>query len=143
MINPLKLEEAYKEFSENFSKWVPDGIMDVNLSLLQEIGLLNCSELDPSKENITQYFQVIETAEKVTLYNEQFGIWIVPQQQQNQSVTTLTFIALLTNNRPHLELVFSTTGVYNSPKFILKILQHFLSEVIDNEAIISSIGKKQ
>jgi hypothetical protein len=40
-------------------------------------------------------------------------------------------------------LVFSTAGVYNTPKYILKVLQHFLSEVLDTEAIIIAMGKKQ
>jgi hypothetical protein len=54
---------------------------------------------------------------------------------------TMTFIALLQNTKPHLEIVFATSGVYNTPKFILKVLEHFLTEVIDTEAIISSINR--
>ena len=52
-------------------------------------------------------------------------------------------IALLQNNKPHLEIVYQTSGVYNTPRYILKVLQHFLTEVLDTEAVISSIGKKQ
>ncbi|HSX12412.1 MAG TPA: hypothetical protein VLF61_02880, partial [Rhabdochlamydiaceae bacterium] len=74
--------------------------------------------------------------------NEQFAIWIVPRVVDNIT-STLTYIALLYQNKPHLEIVFSTAGVYNTPKYILKVLQHFLIEVIDTEAIISNIGKKK
>ncbi len=143
MIDPIQLEDAYQEFSENLRKWIPDGILSVNLSLLNDIGLLNHDKLEGnSTDNLTHLFHVIETAEKVTLYNEQFAIWIVPRVVDNIT-STLTYIALLYQNKPHLEIVFSTAGVYNTPKYILKVLQHFLIEVIDTEAIISNIGKKK
>ena len=142
MINPIQLEEAYKEFSQNLTKWVPDGIIPVNLTLLHDLGLLKHAELDgTTTEHLTPFFHVIETTEKVTLFNEKFAVWIVPKVIENQSIT-LTFIALLHANKPHLELVFSSAGVYNTPKYILRILQHLLQEVIDTETIIDSIEKK-
>lgn len=146
MINPSLLEEAFKEFSLNFQKWVPDGVIDVNLNLLQELGLLKHIELEQtSTDDLMNYFHVIETPDKVTLFNEQFAVWIVPKMV-NETPTTWTYVALIPKGQqpplqPHLELVFSTEGVYNTPKFILKVLQHFLSEVVDTEAIISSIEK--
>jgi len=142
MINPTQLEEAYKNFTDNFNKLVPDGVIPVNLPLLSEIGLLNHTEIDNnSGDTLTQSFNVIEANDKVTLYNHQFAIWIVPQMVEHHPLT-LTFISLLIQDKPHLEIVFSTSGVYNTPKYILKVLQHFLKEVIDTEAIISAIGKK-
>lgn len=144
MINPIQLEEAYKEFTQNFNKWVPDGVLSVNLSLLHELGLLDNAQFEQTTttDHLSQYFHVVETDDKVTLFNEQFAIWIVPKLLDNNP-TTLTFIALLNANKPHLEIVFSTMGVYNSPKYILKVLQHFLTEVLDTEALISAIGKKK
>lgn len=144
MISPVELEEAFKEFSENFVKWVPDGVIPVNLTLLHELGLLHHAHFEQgASENFAQFFHVVETQEKVTLYNQQFAVWIVPKVIDEQP-TTLTFIALLNNGtKPHLEIVFSTAGVYNTPKYILKVLQHFISEVLDTEAVISSIGKKK
>jgi hypothetical protein len=144
MINPAELEEAYKEFSENFGKWVPDGVISVDLSLLHDLGLINHEQFEQgTNDSFAQFFHVLETQEKVTLFNQQFAVWIVPKVIEEQP-TTLTFIALLVNNaKPHLEIVFSTAGVYNTPKYILKVLQHFISEVLDTEAVISSIGKKK
>ncbi len=144
MINPTQLDDAYREFSSDLGKWVPDGVMDVNLSLLNELGLLDSAQLaDGTSDQVTQSFHVVETNEKVTLYNQQFAIWVVPKLVDDVP-QTMTYIALLNNssNKPHLEIVFSTTGVYNTPKYILKVLQHFLTEVQDTEAVISSIGKK-
>ena len=142
MINPIKLEDAYKEFSQNLKKWVPDGVISVNLGLLNDLGLLNNSYLEQAPpENISHFFHVLESPDKITLFNDQFAIWIVPKSEES-SASTLTFIALLNKNSPHLEIVFSTSGVYNSPKYILKILQHFLSDVTDTEATIASMKKE-
>jgi hypothetical protein len=143
MINPLKLEESFQEFSQNLQKWIPDGIISVNLGVLNELGLLDNTHLEQATpENLSHFFHVVETPEKITLFNEQFAIWIVPKSEET-SPSTLTFIALVNANKPHLEIVISTSGVYNSPKYILKVLQHFLSDVIDTEATIAAIDKKQ
>lgn len=140
-IDPIRLEEAFKEFTDNFQKWMPDGIISVNLNVLNQLGLLNHKDFEPASiDSLTHYFHVMETPDKVTLFNDRFAVWIVPKMVDN-SPTTLTFIALLPNNKPHLEIVFSTEGVYNTPKYILKILQHFLTEVNDTETIISNIDK--
>jgi hypothetical protein len=142
MLNPSQLEDAYKDFTQNFQKRAPDGVINVNLAVLHELGLLNHANFEQAPaDSLMHYFHVVETPDKVTLFNEQFAIWIVPKMVDD-SPSTLTFIALLLNNKPRLEIVFSTAGVYNTPKYILKILQHFLTEVIDTESIISSMGKK-
>lgn len=140
-MSPSQLEEAFAEFSQNLTKHAPDGIITVDLTMLHQLGLLKYDKLsrETTHEDLMHYFHVLETADKVTLFNKQFVIWILPKT--NDSIPlTLTFIALFQNEKPHLELVFSTAGVYNSPKFILKVLEYFLSEVTDTEAIISSIN---
>ena len=144
MINPSILEEAYQEFSKDLSKWAHDGVIQVDMKLLSDLGFLNSAELEQSITDayINQHSHLIETPDKVTLFNDQFAIWIVPELLDDIPTTT-TFIALLQHNRPHLEIVYTTSGVYNTPKYILKILQHFLAEVQDTEAVISAIGKKQ
>jgi len=143
MVNPVVLEESYNEFMKDLTKWIPDGVIDVNLKLLDEMGLLTENELanDESQDHFPHYFHVVETPDKVTLFNHQFAVWITPQVI-NQIPCTLTLIGLVQTEKPHLELGFTTSGVYNTPKFVLRILRFFLSEVIDTEAIISSIDKK-
>ena len=142
MLTPAQFEEAFIEFSQNLQKHAPDGVITVDLNLLYELGLLQNGKFDESAstDELMHYFHILETADKVTLFNEQFVVWILPKVVQEIPLT-LTFIARLQMTKPNLELVFSTTGVYNSPKFILKVLEHFLTEVIDTEAIISSINK--
>lgn len=142
MMSPTQLEEAFSEFSQNLPKHAPDGLIEVDLKLLNDLNLLKHDKFDQTTTNddLMHYFHVHETADKVTLFNEQFAVWILPKMH-NETSLTLTFIALVQNNKPHLELVYSTAGVYNTPKFILKILEHFLTEVIDTEALISSINR--
>src|SRR3569832_1156263 len=141
-MSPSQLEEAFTEFSQNLTKHAPDGVIAVDLNMLYDLGLLKHEKFDQttSHEELMHYFHVLETADKVTLFNEQFVIWILPKMIQETSLT-MTFIALLQNTKPKLKLEYSTSGVYNTPKFILKILEHFLTEVIDTEAIISSINR--
>jgi hypothetical protein len=142
MVNPEELEHSFKEFNDNLQKWVPDGVLPVNLTLLHELGLLDHAQFEQGPpEQLMHYFHVIETPDKVTLFNDQFAVWIMPKVSGETS-STLTFIALLHQNKPHLEIVFSTAGVYNTPRHILKVLQHFITEVIDTEATISSIDDK-
>ena len=142
MLNPVELEKAYQRYSKDLTKWTPDGIIPVNLSLLHEMGILKEDQKEPVEDDdgLSHYFHVIETEEKVTLFNEQFVIWITPQII-DETPTTLTLIALLQGENLKLEAVFSSSGVYNSPKYILRVLQHFLKDTLDTENILSSIEK--
>lgn len=142
-MNPSELEEVYKDFTDNFQKWAPDGIIEIDLETLADMGLLNKEDFDEEEpDEVTQFFHVIETPDKITLHNEKFVIWIVPKVIE-ENPTTLTYVSQVAKKKkPHLELVYSTSGVYNTPKFILKVLQRFLIDVIDTDAVISSIGKK-
>ncbi|MCB1080535.1 MAG: hypothetical protein KDK69_01820 [Chlamydiia bacterium] len=141
-MNPIQLDQAYNEFISNLPSWIPEGIIEVDLSLLEETGLLTHEsfEEDKNQEQLPHYFHVIETPDKVTLFNHQFAIWIVPKIVDDNP-TTVVMIALISDKHPHLEIVFSTQGVYNTPKFVLRLLKYYLSEVIDTEEAISSIGK--
>ncbi|WP_316356017.1 hypothetical protein [Candidatus Neptunichlamydia sp. REUL1] len=141
-MNPIQLDQAYNEFVSSLSSWIPEGIIEVDMSLLEETGLLThvSFEEDNNQEQLPHYFHVIETPDKVTLFNHQFAIWIVPKIV-DENPTTIVMISLITNGRPHLEIVFSTKGVYNTPKFVLRLLKYYLSEVIDTEEAISSIGR--
>ncbi len=142
-MNPIQLEEAYKDFTDNLQQWAPDGCIHVNLQLLQDLGLLNNWDSESGgPESLTQQFHVVETNDKVTLFNEKFAVWITPQTH-TELPSTLIIIALIQNLKPHLEIVYTTSGVYNTPKYILKVLQHFMTEMLDTEATLSSIEKKK
>ena len=139
-MNPIQLDQIYSKYISNLSSWIPEGIIEVSMPLLEDIGLLKHEtfENDKNQEQLPHYFHVIETNEKVTLFNHQFVIWIIPKII-DETPSTIVMIALINNQDPHLEIVFSTQGVYNTPKFVLKLIKYYLSEVIDTEEAISSI----
>lgn len=140
MLNPQILEKSYQGYIRDPGRWIQDGIIEVNLELLKQFNLNNITS-EEEKDLQAQfpfYFHVIETDEKVTLFNNQFAVWIVPQIVE-EIPTTLTLIALVQDENPRLEIAFSTSGAYNTPKYVLKILRHFLTEVLDTEEEIATI----
>lgn len=142
MKNPTGLEEAYKEFIHHLPIFLPDGIIDVDLALLHENNILGKSKSE-THEDIKHYFHIIETQEKITLFNDDFVIWIVPQSFQGQSIT-LTLVAHIStcHKTPNLELAFTNAGVYNTSQIVLQVLEHFLEEIKENNLCISGLDKE-
>ena len=141
MLNPTQIEEAYKDFMSDLPKCAHDGIIQVDLRFLHELGLLdNLQEDVADRDDLTQYFHVVESPEKVTLFNDQFVVWIVPRVEQDTAMT-YTLLTMNRNDKLSLEIVFTTTGVYNTPRYVLKILQHFLLDVLETEETLTSMEK--
>ena len=136
-MNQAQLDHAYSDFVSNWQSWIPEGIIEVDKTLLTNIGLEPCKE-EEEEEQLRHYFHVIETSDKISLFNHQFVVWIVPKLVNNDP-TTIVMIALISDKKLHLEVAFSTQGIYNTSKFVLKLLKYYLSEVIDTENTISSI----
>ena len=143
MLNPVQIEEAYKEFIGNLPNWAHDGVTSVDLKFLHDQGLLS-SVLDDNSDadDLSQYFHVIESVEKVTLFNEQFLIWIIPKMEEE---TPLTYVLIALNHpeKAHLEIIFATRGVYNTPRDVLKILQHYLADMLETEETLTSFEKNE
>ena len=143
MLNPTQIEDAYKEFATNLGLWMHDGITTIDLKFLHDSGLLqSLQEEQGEPDDLTQYFHVIESVEKVTLFNDQFIVWIIPKMETEQPITYV-MIALNQPEKAHLEIVFTTNGVYNTPRYVLKVLQHFLVDMLETEATLTSIEKNQ
>lgn len=134
MQDPNELESYYEEVVEDLSHHLPDGINEVNLTLMQDLGLLE--EQEPTGTNddlLSQSFCVVETDEKLTLFNDTFVIWIVPEIESDNP-STLTLIALNHEEElPRLETGFITTGIYNHSSLVLRILEKFLEQIEENE----------
>ena len=141
MLNPIQIEEAYKEFINNLPNWAHDGITQIDLEYLHEQGLLSSlSEDKEDPDDLTQYFHVIESIEKVTLFNEQFIVWIIPKMESDQPLTYV-LIALNQPENANLEIIFATHGVYNTPRYVLKVLQHMLIDMLETEEALTSFKK--
>lgn len=139
MDNLSMLELCYQKYCKDLSSWLPEDIVDVNLELLWEMDLVQYLDETRHDPALTRYFHVIETEEKITLVNDEFVVWIVPDITEN-TPKTFTLIALNQPKHPKLELAFTTTGVYNTSKLVLRVLEKFLMEIQENEQLISNIG---
>ena len=132
MLNPNDLEVDYQKFMQDLPKYAPDGVVEVDLSLLHEFKLLDCEEVEDHNDALTHSFYVIESPEKLTLFNQKFVVWIVPQII-DEVPTTYTLIALNNDEKTQLEMIFSTKGVYNHSSLVLRILEKFLEQIEENE----------
>lgn len=141
MQNPMQIEQAYKDFMGNLPRCAHDGILSINLRFLHEQGLLDTLTAgDDESDDLTQFFHVVESPEKVTLFNEHFIVWIVPKLEETQPVTYV-LIASNLEEKAQLEIVFTTWGVYNSPRYVLRVLQHFLTDMLETEETLTFFEK--
>lgn len=132
------LEESFKKFYKNIKDSPPDSLFRVDLELLHQMGLLHYHTRNNQHSFLTRYFQVLETKEKITLINDDFVIWIVPEKV-NEATVTYTLIALNQSEEPHLELTFITSGVYNSSRLVLRVLEKFLYDIQENENYLNKL----
>lgn len=130
------LEESFKKFVNNPGEFLPEGVHEVDLDLLHTHDLLNISN-KKDHPTLTQYFHVIESNEKITLVNDDFVVWIVPDQR-NGSACTFVLIALNKDEQPHLEVGFVTFGVYNTSRLVLRLLEKFLYDIQENEELLTN-----
>jgi hypothetical protein len=135
-----KIEKFYKKYIKNINFWIPEGVLEIDLSLLQSLNLLHHSPKIQPDSGLTRYFNVIETKEKITLVNEQFIVWIVPERV-NQVPVTYTLIALNHPVSPKLELAFAASGVYNTSRLVLRVLEKYLVDIQETEEMLSRYGK--
>lgn len=135
MHNLTLLEEYYKKFIKGLNSWIPECIYVVNLELLHHFDLLHFQpQIEHPEPNLMCYFHIFESAEKITLINDEFIIWIMPEKGDLQQNLTYIFIALNRGDRePQLEVVFIASGVYNSSKLVLRVLEQFLIEIQEME----------
>ncbi|MEI8124239.1 MAG: hypothetical protein WCG42_00610 [Parachlamydiaceae bacterium] len=141
MNDPIMLEACYKRYIEDIGKWLPDGIVDVDLELLQQLDLLRFHPPGVKDSGLTRYFHVIEADEKLTLINDQFVIWIVPEQIDMVPVT-FTLIAFNKENEVQPELGFTTSGIYNNSQLVLRLLEKFLQEIQNTQDLLEKIAKQ-
>lgn len=140
MHNLALLDESFKKFIKNFKKWPSESVIQVDLHLLHEMDLLHFhhkSTLDP---NLTRYFQVVESPEKITLINDDFVVWITPEKI-SRIPQTYTIIAINHPEDLQMELAFITSGVYNTSFLVLRLLEKFLFEIQETEDLLSKIKK--
>lgn len=140
MIDIKTLEEYYKKYISDLSHWIPEGLYMVNLDLLNRFNLLSFKHPEKTDTPLTDSFHIIETPDKLTMVNDEFIIWILPADYEGNPAT-YTLIALNQNEVPKLELAFIASGVYNTSKLVLRILEKFLLDIQEAENILGKYKK--
>lgn len=141
-MNITELELSFQRYVQNLSEWLPDGVLNVDLALLQRLNLLDFASELPNSASITQYFHVVEAEEKITLFNDHYVIWIVPSLVDNMP-TTFVLVALREEQNLHLELAFATSGIYNTSQLVLKVLEKLLLEVQETQEELNHYQKQE
>lgn len=136
---PGNLEECFQRYMNNLSKWLPEGLIDIDLEVLHKLNLLGCNKRGEDSA-LTRYFQVVESKKKMTLVNNDFIVWIVPEKTKNP--ITYTLIALNREDEVHLELAFKTTGIYNHSNLVLRLLEKYLLEIQNTEEQLAKLEKQ-
>ena len=136
------LESCYRKYIDNISDCLPEDILNVDLKLLSQLDLLHYHDPNHNDPKLTRYFHVIESDEKITLVNDDFIVWIVPEKQNGEPVT-YTMIALNSEDEPNLELCFVTSGVYNTSRLVLRLLEKYLFEIQENENLLDGFNSEK
>jgi hypothetical protein len=139
MLSPNQLEDQYRHFMGELKSCSPEEIVRVDIHLLHSLGLLGERLEESAHQPLTHYFHVIETTEKITLFNERFAVWIVPVVLDGEAVT-YTLVAQTNVQHPRLELVLASSGVYNSSRIVLQVLERMLEEIEENESTLARLS---
>ena len=139
MGHKIDLETIYQQYLGNLDLFAPEDILDVDLNLIQSLGLINhLVEHTENQELLKKTFKMVENEDKIILHNDKFIIWMTPQSMSLQPATTI-MIATVSKGEPNLELIFSASGIYNNSYIILKVLEKLLNEIEENETLIKTL----
>jgi hypothetical protein len=129
-----QLNAFFAQLSTNTVNLLPDGILEINIKVLQSLRLL-AEEPLPKLASFT----TVESDDKITLYNDAFALWIAPQK--TEPPTTIVFIARRTAESLVPEMAFRTKGLHNKSKTIIRIIDRFLTEIQETNFVISDLEK--
>jgi hypothetical protein len=139
MVDLSQLEATYRHFADHLYDLLPDGVINIDLAEFRALGLLHCSDSAESLlPALHRTFQVLESSEKITLFNSEFLVWLIPQESQGVT-RTLVLIAINQGGEPHLEMAFEARGAYNTSRRVLTVLEHYLADIQENEAFLSQL----
>lgn len=140
MVSIEQLDIYFDNLTKNTKDLLPDGILDINIKTLHTLHLLSEeSSIDEVPESLL--LQAVESEGKITLYNERFALWIVPQVGASPSATVV-YVATHNDVEVKAELGFRTTGVHNKSKTILRLIDRFLADIQDTDSIIAGFEQE-
>lgn len=137
MVNLDQLEAFFEYLSFHTVEALPDGVHDVSIKTLHNLRLL--SDDTPGEAlPVAHFLQAIESESKITLFNDHFVLWIVPNNELTPPATT-TFIAKRSTDSLKPEMAFKTTGIYNRSKTILRLIERYLTEIQETDSLLSHL----
>lgn len=141
MANIAQLEANFQRYTANLESFAPDGIVEINLDLLRQMDMLDVfnKQAETEEQKLPRSFQVMETPEKITLFNDDFAIWIVPGNVDGLAVTHILIGTHKEEEPINLEIVLSASGVYNNSKMVLRVLDALLKEIKETEDELRNI----
>lgn len=131
---------AFEKAMEEFPNVPTESIIEVNMDLLDSVGLTNEGEYVNPNEAFERSFKVIENANRITLFNNQFVIWIIPEIMDGIPAT-YALIGLREKGGVKLEVVFLAKGPFNSSRLVLRLLDRYLTDIQENEDLIHKIQR--
>ena len=130
--------DLFNSYMQKIDHWLPDGIIQVDLELLHKYNLLHFEDKFVNDSSLTRYFHVVQSEDKLVLLNNEFIVWIVPENSE-EAMQTLTLIALNKEGEIQPEMAFVTSGVYNHSRLVLRLLEQFLLEIHSTEDFIARL----
>ncbi|ANH78473.1 hypothetical protein [Candidatus Chlamydia sanziniae] len=129
------LEKFYRQSILNQATAFPEGYVNI-------ADVISYPHVDPSEDLLKDHpdndFIIAESADKLTLFNADFAIWLVPEVVEGEAVTR-GYIALHdAEGQCYPELAFEAVGQYNQSSLILEALQLYLKEIKDTEKTLRS-----
>ncbi|QXE26585.1 hypothetical protein [Chlamydia buteonis] len=134
------LEDFYRRSIHNKGTAFPEGFMDIADVLSHSASEL---KMDSIRELPISNFIIAESADKLTLFNADFAVWLVPELVQGEPVTR-GYIALYHSKGDYTpEMAFQASGEYNQSTLILEALQIYLQDIQDTESMLRSFRFNQ
>ncbi|QVE48627.1 hypothetical protein SBV42_02385 [Chlamydia crocodili] len=134
------LEEFYRRSICNKGAAFPEGFMDIADVLSHSASEL---KIDSISDLPVNNFIIAESADKLTLFNADFAVWLVPELVQGEAVTR-GYIALYHSGGDYTpEMAFQASGEYNQSTLILEALQIYLQDIKDTESVLRAFRFNQ
>jgi hypothetical protein len=131
-----QLDAFFTQLCTNTTDLLPDGILNINIKSLHSLKLLD--ECPPPG---TMALHTIESDEKITLFNDNFALWIAPQKNASPA-ETVVFIARTAEGKFIPEVAFRTRGLHNQSKTIIRIIDRLLSDITETDSVISELENR-
>lgn len=139
MVTIDQLDAYFETLSQNTPDFLPDGILDINLKTLHSLHLLT-DEPATDELQASHMLQAVESEGRITLFNDRFALWIVPQVGA-EPCSTVVYVATHREGELKAEMGFRTSGIHNKSKTILRLIDRFLADIQETDSLLSDLEK--